>query len=48
MGWSLPVLEEVADLADGFKLFIYSSGEGFLQGAGEEVMGVDEAICVVR
>ena len=46
MGWSLPVLEEVADLADGFKLFIYSGDGDFLQGTGEEVKGVDEAICV--
>ena len=33
-------------MADGFKLFIYSGGGGFLQGAGEEVEGMDEAICV--
>ena len=46
MGWSLPVLEEAAKLSDGFKLFIYSGGGGFLKGAGEEVKVVDEAICV--
>ena len=46
MGWLLPVLEEVAELADGFNLFIYSGGGGFLEGAGEEVKGLEEAICV--
>ena len=30
VGSLLPVLEEVAKLADGFKLFIYSGGVGFL------------------
>ena len=48
MGWSFPVLEEVAELADVFNLFIYSSCGGFLEGAGEEVKGVEEAICVSR
>ena len=46
LGRSFPVLEEVAELADDFKLFIYSGGGGLLQGSGEEVKGVDEAICV--
>ena len=46
LGWSFPVLEEVLELADGFNLFIYSGGGGFLEGAGEEVKGVEEAICV--
>ena len=46
LGWLFPVLEEVAELADGLNLFIYSGGGGFLQGAGEEVKGVEEAICV--
>ena len=46
MGWSFPVMEEVAELACGFNLFIYKSGGSFLEGAGEEVKGVEEAICV--
>ena len=46
MGRSFPVLEEVAELSDGFNLFIYSSSGGFLEGSGEEVKGVEEAICV--
>ena len=46
LGWSFPVLEEVAELADGFNLFIYSGGGGLLEGSGEEVKGVEEAICV--
>ena len=33
-------------MADGFNLFIYSSGGGFLEGTGEEVKDVEEAICV--
>ena len=40
LGWLFPVLEEVAELADGFNLFIYSGGGSFLEGAGEEVKGV--------
>ena len=46
LGWLFPFLEEVAELADGFNLFIYSSGGGFPEGAGEEVKGVEEAIFV--
>ena len=46
LGWLFPVLEEVAGLADGFNLFIYSSGGGFLEGAREEVKGVEEEIFV--
>ena len=33
-------------MADGVKLVIYSGGGGFLQGAGEEVKGMYETICV--
>ena len=46
LGWLFPVLEKVAELVDGFNLFIYSDGGGFLQGAGEEVKGLYEKICV--
>ena len=46
MVWSFPVLEEVVEFADGFNLFIYSGGGGFLEGAGEEVKGLEEVICV--
>ena len=46
VGRSLPVLEEAANLSDGFRLFIYSGGGGFLHVTREEVKGVDEAICV--
>ena len=46
LGWSFPVLEKVAELADGLNFFIYSSSGGFLEVTGQEVKGVDEAICV--
>ena len=47
-GWDgrFQFLEDVAELADGFNLFIYSSSGGFLEGSGEEVKGVEEEICV--
>ena len=42
--WLFPVLEEVSESTGGFTLFVLSSGGGFLEGAGEEVEGVEEAI----
>ena len=34
-------------MTDGFNLFIYSGGGGFLEGAGEEVKGMEE-YCTYR
>ena len=46
MGRMLPVLEEVAESADGVELFVDNSGGGLFEGAGEEVEGVEESIFV--
>ena len=46
MGRMLPVLEEVAESADGFEFFVDNSGGGLFEGAGEEVEGVKESIFV--
>ena len=42
----MPVLEEVAELTDGVKLFVGNSGGGLFEGAGEEVEGMKELIFV--
>ena len=42
----LPVLEEVADSADGVEFFIGNSCGGLFEGAGEEVEGMEELIFV--
>ena len=46
LGRMLTVLEEVAESADGFELFVDNSGGGLFEGAGEEVEGVEESIFV--
>ena len=41
-----PLKSSHVELADGFNLFIYSGSGSFLEGAGEEVKGMEEAICM--
>ena len=42
----MPVLEEFAESTDGFNFFVWNSGGGFPEGAGEELEGMEEAIFV--
>ena len=41
-----PVLEEVAESADGVELFVNNSSGGLFEGAGEEVEGMEDSIFV--
>ena len=40
----LPAGEEIAQLGDGLELFVVGGGGGVLEGAGEEVEGVDYSV----
>ena len=46
MGRMLPVMEEVAEAADGVELFFDNSNGGLFEGTGEEVEGMEDSIFV--